>query len=164
VHRSSWKSRPTEHKNNHDVLDPFDAYDLNLKMVLTMQQMGKAEASFESIRSSLGIESTAVKGYSTYEQKISLTHIRLAERILQENLEQEIEATRMLTDYEGDENGKCGLRIAINNGWTHRASGRCYKSPTGQILGQGLAAGRFVGVQLYSKNCRKCKMGKFHDG
>jgi hypothetical protein len=61
-------------------------------MVLTMQQMGKAEASFESIRLSLGIESTAVKGYSTYKQKISLTHIRLAERILQETLEQEIEA------------------------------------------------------------------------
>jgi hypothetical protein len=105
AHRSSWKSRPAEYKNNHDVLDQFDAYELNLKMVLTMQQMGKAEASFESIRSSIGIESTAVKGYSTYEQKISLTHIRLAERILQENLEQEIESTQMLTGYEGDENG-----------------------------------------------------------
>jgi hypothetical protein len=146
THRSSWKSRPAKYKNNHDVLDPFDTYDLNLKMVLTMQQMGKAEASSESIRSSLGIESTAVKGYSTYEQKISPTHIRLAERILQEILEQEIEATRKLNDYEGDENRKCGLRMAIDTGWTQRASGRCYKSPAGQILGQGLAAGRFVGV------------------
>jgi hypothetical protein len=27
----------------------------------------------------------------------------------------------------------------------------------------GLAAGRFIGVQLYNKNYRKCKMGKFHD-
>jgi hypothetical protein len=77
-----------------------------------MQQMGKAEAAFESIRSSLGIESTGVKGYSTHEQKISLTHIRLAERILQENLEQEIKATRMLVDYKGDKNAKCGLRMA----------------------------------------------------
>jgi hypothetical protein len=32
------------------------------------------------------------------------------------------------------------------------------------ILGQGLAAGRFVGVQLYNKNCVKCKLGKSHDG
>jgi hypothetical protein len=102
--------------------------------------------------------------YSNYEQKISLTHIRLAERILQENLEQEIEATRKWNDYEGDENGKCGLRMAIDTGWTQRASGRCYKSPTGQILGQGLAAGRFIGVQLYNNNCVKCKLGKSHDG
>jgi hypothetical protein len=145
-------------------MDPFDAYNLNLKMVLTMQQMGKAEAAFESIRSAFGIESTGVHGYSTYEQNIYLTHIRLAERILQENLEQEIEATRLLDDYEGDNNGKCGPRMAIDTGWTQRASGRCYKSPTGQILGQELAARRFVGVQLYNKNYGKCKFGKFHDG
>jgi hypothetical protein len=54
--------------------------------------------------------------------------------------------------------------MAINMGWTQRASGRCYKSLTGQILGQGFADGRFVGVQLYNKNCVKCKFGKSHDG
>jgi hypothetical protein len=75
VHRLAWKTQPADRPNNHDVLDPFDAYDINLEMVLTMQQMGKAEAAFESIRSALGIESTGVHGYSTYEQKISLTHI-----------------------------------------------------------------------------------------
>jgi hypothetical protein len=65
VHRSAWKTQPANRPNNHDVLDPFDFYDLNLKMVLTMQQMGKAEAAFESIRSALGIKSTGVHGYST---------------------------------------------------------------------------------------------------
>jgi hypothetical protein len=95
------------------------------------QELGKGEAGYLAIRSAFDIQSA---NYSRFKQMISKRAISLGHKIIRENVEKEVRLTRTDPNYTGDHtDGRCGLTVGVDGGWTQRQSGRAYNSDTGQI-------------------------------
>jgi hypothetical protein len=72
--------------------------------------------------------------YSKMEQSISTELMVLSKDIIRENVEAEVKATRTDPKYSGNGlDGRCGLTVGVDAGWTQRSSGKAYNSDTGQI-------------------------------
>jgi hypothetical protein len=98
------------------------------------QELGKGEAGYMVIRSGFDIQSANLANYSRVKQMISKQAIRLGYEIIRENVEKEVESTRTDPSYSGDHtDGRCGLTVGVDGGWTQRQSGRAYNSDMGRI-------------------------------
>jgi hypothetical protein len=114
--------------------ESFEDFQINVIVVMLCQELGKGEAGYLAIRSGLDIQSPNLVNYSRVEQMISKNAIRLAYQVIRENVKREVEATRSDPNYSGDHtDGRCGLTVGVDGGWTQRQSGRAYNSDTGQI-------------------------------
>jgi hypothetical protein len=68
------------------------------------------------------------------EQIISEQAILLGYEIIRENVEKEVEGTRTDPSYTGNyTDGRYGLTVGLDGGWTQRQSGRAYNSDKGQL-------------------------------
>jgi hypothetical protein len=98
------------------------------------QELGKGESGYMAIRSCFDVQSANLENYSRFKQTISKQAITLGYEIIRENIEKEVESTRADPKYSGDHtDGRCGLTVGVDGGWTQRQSGRAYNSDTGQI-------------------------------
>jgi hypothetical protein len=98
------------------------------------QELGKGESGYKGIRSGLDIQSPTLVNYSKMEQSISTELMILSTDIIRENVEAEVKATRSDPNYLGNGlDGRCGLTVGVDAGWTQRSSGKAYNSDTGQI-------------------------------
>jgi hypothetical protein len=114
--------------------ESFDDFQINVIVVMLCQELDKGEARYLAIRSGLDIQSPNLVNYSRVEQMISKQAIRLGYQIIRENVKREVEATRTDPSYTGDHtDGRCGLTVGVDGGWTQRQSGRAYNPDTGQI-------------------------------
>jgi hypothetical protein len=112
----------------------FDDFRINIIAVMLCQELGKGEAGYMAIRTAFDIQSANLPNYSKVEQLISKRAITLGHEIIRENVEKEVRSTRTDPNYTGDHtDGRCGLTVGVDGGWTQRQSGRAYNSDTGQI-------------------------------
>jgi hypothetical protein len=112
----------------------FDDFRINIIAVMLCEELGKGEAGYMAIRSAFDIQSANLPNYSKVEQMISKQAISLGHEIIRENVEKEVRSTRTDPNYTGDHtDGRCGLTVGVDGGWTQRQSGRAYNSDMGQI-------------------------------
>jgi hypothetical protein len=98
------------------------------------QELGKGESGYKAIRSGLDIQSPTLVDYSKMEQSVSTQLMVLSKDIIRENVEAEVKATRANPKHSGNGlDGRCGLTVGVDAGWTQRSSGKAYNSDTGQI-------------------------------
>jgi hypothetical protein len=89
------------------------------------QELGKGESGYMAIRSCFDVQPANLENYSRVEQTISKQAISLGYEIIREKVEKEVESTRTDPKYSGDHmDGRCGLTVGVDGGWTQRQSGR----------------------------------------
>jgi hypothetical protein len=113
--------------------DSFLDFQFNIYGVILCQGLGKGESGYKAIRSGLDIQSPNLENYSKMEQSVSIQLVVLSKDIIRENLEAEVAAaTRADPKYAGNRlDGRCGLTVGVDAGWTQRSSGKAYNSDTG---------------------------------
>jgi hypothetical protein len=144
-HQGSIKARvrtKESYSNHHQdeivtVIRPAHAFCLNTRLVLALQQCGGGEldAAVHAGMLDLGVNPMH-SNWQEVEQEIGLCEIQLGEKIVAENLELEVEATKEKGVREkGGEypvhEGRVGISVQGDTRWDQRKSGRAYNSDSG---------------------------------
>jgi hypothetical protein len=134
-------------------------YAINRQVLLACQQSGDSARMACTFGGLLSISKQSIwmMCFTIVEELVGNFHIVLGKNIIAENLENEIALSPMNHDLK-----KAKLRLMMDGGWDHRASGMAYKSASGRHVSVGARTNKVVVLVYYSKRCSKCEKGKLH--
>ena len=138
---------------------PTNAFDLNIRTVLSIQQFGGGERESAMLGGILDIAVDPLKNsWQALESEVGTVQRDLGQKSIDQNVEDEKELST-----EPEKNGKKGIIVAGDSRWDQKGSGISYNSDSGTHILVGTETGRVVAVHVMSKRCAKCESGKTHE-
>ena len=147
-------------ENKEKPMTAIEDYVLNMDFVLAMQRIGGGKTDANEVLGQMGISPKAFHRWSKAEETLGIDEIAMGKKIMEENLEKEIEATRKVN---GDIGEKVGITCNLDTGWNKRGNGHSYDSPSSQCLAIGSLTNGIIEAECMSSICRKCSKNIKHD-
>ena len=95
--------------------------------------------------------------FTKVEELIGKAQIRLAKKIMSDNLQEEARLSPMNTEVNRKK-----VTLCMDGGWDQRASGKAYNSASGRVVSARGKTKKVCHLIYYSKRCSKCEAKKEH--
>jgi hypothetical protein len=136
---------------------PAEAFDLNMRLLLAMQQIGGGGSEAIVLGAMLDLCPSALANqFTTMEEDFCLMQQRVGMEQLEDNLK--LERSFLVVD----EDGEIGLDVSGDTRWDKRGTGSNYNSDSGYHLITGNKTKRVLTACPISCRCGKCELKKDH--
>jgi hypothetical protein len=146
----------TEHEKNV-ISKKIKSHAMNQRMILLAQLLGQSKKGASFIAGMLDISSKIDSmDWTKLEDGVGQHEIVVAEKIMEENREEEVEGTAP------DERGKHCIGVGADMGW--QSGGTTYNSPSGHAILEGEKFRKALALMVYNKYCAYCIWAKKRGG
>jgi hypothetical protein len=153
---SSTKYKPWKKKGEANLAPTID-YDLNMRLMLSIQQVGGGEMDAAIFGGMLNLPvNPCTNAWEKMELECSLHEISLGEEIIGENLREEIVLTKE-QDNPPTNDGRVGISVQGDTCWDKQSSGRTYNSESGTFILCGNLTQKCVYIWCMSVRCSYCE-------
>ena len=162
------KFRQRNYKGGWTTLPNCSWFQTNVETVLATLACGMGSTDTADFLSFLGIpkmHSFQHQQFTKIENLIGPYLRKVADRSMEEMLEEEIKATLMekgmdYDEFKQDNNKQIGLTILYDMGWNKRSSGNRYDSISGHGFFVGSKTKKIICSRVASKKCKTCDLAE----